>query len=315
MAAAGVLALAGVAALLLASSDASRAREEAAALAMLHELRDMDARRDAEAQRMTSLSAIAPSAPDREPQIARILDELGQAGPRRALGAALEPIRAAMMEKQAAHEALRQAHGETLEAMEAATAALAHLVAEAPAARAREPQLAEAAAVLAAHAERIRAVSRTADIESPEAVERALEVPLATLAPIAGAADLRLAQAGERAEAAAREFLRARGREAQAWRRFASIDGGQRIEATAQALSRSIAEALEGLGHSRAYGVAGAAGLLIALGYLAWRLAAAGATLRAANQDLERRLAERTRALQRYRPAHRREARGRRHGP
>jgi signal transduction histidine kinase len=298
--AAAALALLGLLVFLFVKTDASHYRDEAAALALLRELKDVDTRWDVDAVRMTdALSGAAVTVADRAPIIARILHELGQPGPREALGTRYEPIRAGVIEKQEAFRALQQAHGETLKAIEAAGQALAGLVAEAPAARAREPHLAEATGTLAAHAERIRALLRTADIESPETLERAIEVPLATLAPIARAADPRLAQMAARAEAGAREFLRARAAEARVWRKFAFLTVGPRMERTAQEFLRAIANSLEERNRWRAYLVAYAAALLIGLGYLASRLVAADAALRAANQDLERRVAERTAELTR----------------
>lgn len=298
--AAAALALLGLLVFLFVKTDASHYRDEAAALALVRELKDVDTRWDVDALRMTdALSGAAPPLPDRGPIIARILHELGQTGPREALGPLYEPIRAGVVEKQAAFRGLIKAHGDTLASIEAAREALAALVAQAPAAKARDPRLAEAAAALAAHAERIRALARTADIEAPEALERALEAPLAMLAPMATATDPRMAQAATRAEAAARDFLRARGAEAQAWRTFAFLTVGPRMERAAQELSRSIANSLEDRNRWRAYLVAYAAALLIGLGYVASRLVAADAALRAANQELERRVAERTAELTR----------------
>ena len=298
--AAAALALLGLLVFLFVKTDASHYRDEAAALALVRELKDVDTRWDVDALRMTdALSGAAPPLPDRGPIIARILHELGRPGPRDALGTLYEPIRAGVVEKQAAFRGLLKAHGDTLASIEAAREALAVLVAQAPAAKARDPRLAEAAAALAAHAERIRALVRTADIEAPEALERALEAPLATLAPMATATDPRMAQAATRAEAAARDFLRVRGAEAQAWRTFAFLTVGPRMERAAQELSRSIANSLEDRNRWRAYLVAYAAALLIGLGYVASRLVAADAALRAANQDLERRVAERTAELSR----------------
>jgi len=298
--AAAALALLGLLVFLFVKTDASQYRDEAAALSLLRELKDVDTRWDVDALRLTdALSGAAHPVPDRGPILGRILQELGQPGPREALGPRYEPIRAGVVEKQAAFGALVQAHADTLKAIEAASEALATLVSEAPAAKAREPRLAEAAAGLAAHAERIRAAVRTADIESPKTLERALEAPLATLAPIARAADPRLAQAAAASETAARDFLRARAAETQAWRKFAFLTVGPRMERAAQELSRSIANSLEERNRWRAYLVAYAAALLIGLGYAASRLVAADAALRAANQDLERRVAERTAELTR----------------
>ena len=93
--AAAALALLGLLVFLFVKPDASHYRDEAAALALVRELKDVDTRWDVDALRMTdALSGAAPPLPDRGPIIARILHELGQPGPREALGPLYEPIRA-----------------------------------------------------------------------------------------------------------------------------------------------------------------------------------------------------------------------------
>jgi two-component system, NtrC family, sensor kinase len=293
------LVLLAVLVFLFLKTDLSRYRTESNALALLRELRDVDTRRDLDALRLTDALAAAPEVPDRAPIIARILHELDRPGTREAMGPRLAAIRAGMTEKQAAFDVLRKLHAQTLEAMSASSEALSAVVAEGPAAKARDPGAAEAAAALASNAEGILAALRTADIESPAALERAVEARLATLSPMAQATDSRLAAAAAGAERSAREFLRARGAEAEAWRRFAFLTVGARVERATQELSGSMAAALEARDRWRAYLVAYAAALIVGLGYVALRLLAADAALRAANEQLERRVAERTAELTR----------------
>jgi two-component system, NtrC family, sensor kinase len=292
--------LVGALVFLFVKTDASRYRDASQALARLRELKDVDMRWDLDALRLANgLSAPAPFVPDRGPIIARILQELDQPGTRDALGPRLATIRAGIVEKQQAFGALRSRHADSLKAIASVGDAFAAFVAEVPAARARDPRAAQAGAALVSQAERILAALRTADIESHGDLERAVEARLATLAPMAQGVDPRLANAAARGEQVAREFLRARGAESEAWRRFAFLTAGARIEMASQDLSKAIATALEERDRWRAYLAAYAAALLVGLGYLAARLLAADAALRTANEQLERRVAERTAELTR----------------
>jgi len=78
---------------------------------------------------------------------------------------------------------------------------------------------------------------------------------------------------------------------------FARLATGARIEQAAQALSREIESALAQRERYRVYLFAYAGVLLILLAWLAARILAAQRALRAANENLERRVLERTREL------------------
>jgi two-component system, NtrC family, sensor kinase len=78
---------------------------------------------------------------------------------------------------------------------------------------------------------------------------------------------------------------------------FAQLTAGPRIEQTAQTLSREVEAALAQRERYRVYLFAYAGALLVLLAWLAARIYAAQRALRAANENLERRVRERTQEL------------------
>src|SRR5687767_14286064 len=85
-------------------------KDQAQAISLLRELRDVDARWDADALRLANDLAGKPSVPDRSAFVARILNELERGGAKAALGSQLGELRAGMASKQEAYAALRKAH-------------------------------------------------------------------------------------------------------------------------------------------------------------------------------------------------------------
>jgi two-component system NtrC family sensor kinase len=125
----------------------------------------------------------------------------------------------------------------------------------------------------------------------------AMEQRLATLRPEAAAIDPALAASAAAAEAAGHAFLAARGAEAAAWRKFSFHTLGGRIELASRTVSKAIADGLDEAERWRTYLFFYAASLLIVIGYLAARVTATQRELRRANEDLEKRVSERTRDL------------------
>jgi signal transduction histidine kinase len=273
-------------------------KDQLQAVSLLRELRDVDARWDADALRVANDLSGKASIPDRTPIVNRIFNELGQGGAKAALGAQLDQLRAGMAQKQQAFAALRQAHDRSLEAIAAAREALGSAATEAAAARAREPRNGEKVAAFIAQVENLRAGIRAADIESQDEAARELAPALAIVPAAAAALDPRLAQAAERARQAASDVLAARAAEAQAWRKFSFFTVGARADLMAQTLSHGIEGALDDKDRWRAYLVFYAIALLIGVGYLGSKVTAAQAALVQANELLEARVAERTKELE-----------------
>jgi len=292
-------ALLGTLAFLFVKTQSAGYKDDAQALALLRELRDMDAGWDVDGMRLANdFNPTQASVADRSRIVSRIFQELEHGAARTSAGSQIPALRAGMAEKQVAFRALRAAHGQSLESLVAAREALAHLVTQAATSRARNPTALEAAAALVGQVEQLRGALRAADIEATAEIERDLEPRLATLVPAALAADPQAAQAAGRAEAAAREFLAIRAAEAQAWRRFSFLTVGARIELLARTLSKSIEASLEDKDRWRVYLFAYAAALLIGVVYLVMRVLTTQAKLREANDSLEKRVAERTRDLE-----------------
>ncbi len=290
--------LLGVLVFLFVKTEVGTYKAEMRSLSLLHELRDLDMRWDAEARRLADdLAPEAAATPDFSAVFARIFQEMEQPDARRVLHDTAGALRSGIAEKQAALHAGAERHAQSRKALAAAREALRALAAEVPAAKARNPRAAEALAAIAGNAEHLDAVLGASDIESAADLGRDVERRLATLVPAARLADPAVAGAAAAAEAAAREFVRARAAEAEAWRRFSFLTVGARIGLAARDLSRSIEVTLNEKDRWRVYLVAYAAALLIGLGYLMTRLMAADRALRAANEDLEARVAERTRDL------------------
>ena len=292
-------ALLGTLAFLFAKTQSSGYKDDAHAVALLRELRDMDTRWDLDGLRVANDFSPNPvPVPNRGTVIARIFQELEHGPGRAAVGAQIPALRAGMSEKEAAFRALRSAHAQTLDALRTARESYSTLLVDAAAARAREGAGADRAAALVTQVEQLRAALRGADIEGHADVERTVEARLALLVPAAGALDSRAVESARQAEAATRQFLAARGTEAAAWRKFTFITVGGRVELLARTLSKSIEAALDERDRWRAYLLAYALALLIGVAYLTARVIATQGALTEANRTLERRVTERTRELE-----------------
>ena len=292
-------ALLGTLAFLFAKTQSAGYKDDANALALLRELRDMDTRWDMDGLRVANdFGDTQGLVADRSFILARIFQEIEHGSGRAAMGSQAPALRAAMAEKQAAFRSLRDAHARSMDALEAARESLATLATESAASKGRDPRAVERVAALMTQIEQLLAAIRIADIESQADIERALEVRLATLVPAAAVADPTRADAGRRAEAATRAFLAARAAEADAWRKFSFLTVGARAELLIRALSKSIEAALDDKDRWRVYLFAYAAALLIGVGHLGMRVISTQAQLREANEQLERRVAERTRDLE-----------------
>jgi two-component system NtrC family sensor kinase len=268
------------------------------AVSLLRELRDADARWDADALRLANDLGSKPAIPDRAPVIGRILNELERGGAKAALATQLGQLRAGMASKQQAFTALRGAHDRSLESIGAARDALTAAASEGAAVRARDPRNAEKVSGLLAQLEHIRAGIRLADIEGQDRIARELGSALAIAPAAAQSIDPGLARAAERARQAASEALAARATEAEAWRKFSFFTVGSRAELMSQTLAREVDGALDDKDRWRAYLFAYAIALLIGVAYLGSRVSATQAELRQANELLEARVAERTRELE-----------------
>ena len=293
---AGAALLMGLLLFLFAKTQSADHQNYAEALALLRELRDLDARWDNDAARLANdVTHAAPAVPDRAIVFGRILQELSQEPSRAAIGERVVALRTGFAEKQGAYRALRDRHEISHAAFGLARDDLDALFMQASARQRAHP----AAANVLAQVEQLRHGLRGATIDASGGVDESLQAPLATLAAAAARLDPLLTEAARRAESSARTFVAARRDEAMAWRRFAYMPAGARVELTAREVTLALEAALDEKDRWRAYLVFYAAALLVGVGYLAVRVVSARRALETANEQLEQRVAERTAELSR----------------
>ncbi len=267
------------------------------ALALLREMKDLDTRWDVDAQRIANQFAPAlASSPDRGRMIARSLRDLEREGARPDFSSQVRGLHVGLAEKETAFQRLRDAHLQSLGAFGRLDEAIRSLV-QLAAARSNARGPGRGSPLLVTLAEHLRSDLQRPDIETFTARSSALERRIATLRLEATAIDPALGSAAAESDAAGRAFLEARNAEALAWRKFSFLTLGSRIELAARTYSKAIEDSLDEKDRWRVYLFYYAAALLIGVGYLAMRVASAQRQLREANEDLEKRVSERTRDL------------------
>ncbi len=296
MAAAAAMLL-GTLVFLFAKTSGIDFKNDSHALGLLREMKDLDTRWDVDAQRIANAFAAAPAAsPDRGRMIARSLRDLEREGARSDFSPQVRGLNLGLAEKEAAFQRLRDAHLQSLNAFGRLDEAMRNLV-QLAAARANAPGAGRGSPLLVTLVELLRGDLQRPDIETFPARARALERRIATLRLDAVAIDRALAGAAAEGETAGRAFLEARNAEALAWRKFSFLTLGSRIELAARTYSKAIEDTLDEKDQWRVYLFYYAAALLVGLGYLTMRVASTQRQLREANEDLEKRVSERTRDL------------------
>ena len=284
--------LLGTLAFLFSRTEAIDFKRDAETLSLLRELKDLDARWDADASRYSTILSPGPAVADRGPMLARILRELERASGRPEVEAALPAIKEGMAGKSAAWESLRKRHAKSLETLAAAQSASAALASDANFMRLSDPRRADRHAALSAEAQLL-----FLSIRATDGLDGALRARLATLGEAAREAAPSLADQGARTQAALQAFADARTAEREEAQKFGFLTVGGRVDLLTQTISRSVQASLEDKERWRVYLFFYAAALLIGVGWLAARVFAAQAALREANESLEKRVAERTREL------------------
>ncbi|QJR09156.1 Adaptive-response sensory-kinase SasA [Usitatibacter rugosus] len=291
------IALLGTLVFLFVRTAGFDARRDSDSANLLRELRALDLRLDGDAGRLTNdYSAAQPPAIDRSAVIARVLRELEQrAGPE--LSQKVPGLREGMDQKLAALRALRTEHGNSVAALQVAEEAISRLSTEAATARRKNPSLAQASFAIEAQAEALRFRLRDAGVDTHSEDARTLDPVLLKLRAATALPDASVVSAGAGADAAARSFVAALAREADASRKVLFHSIGSRIELTANQLSRTVDMQLDDQQRWRTYLFFYAAALLVIVGYLGTRVVAGQALLRSANEGLEKRVGERTSEL------------------
>lgn len=273
-------------------------KSDAQALGLLREMKDLDTRWDADALGIANTFAPA-SVPivDRGPLVSRLLKELEASAPRDAFAGQLRGLRSDLAEKDAAFNTLRATHTRTLESLKGLDESLRQLAQVAAARSTASRGANRGPGVVAAMVDQLRSDMQRPDVETFEARAPSIERRIATLRLEAVEIDPMLGGAAASAERAARAFLAARTDEAAAWRKFSFLTLGSRIELAARSYAKAIENALDEKDRWRVYLLFYAGALLIVIGYLGTRIAQAQGELRRANEDLEKRVSERTRDL------------------
>jgi signal transduction histidine kinase len=272
-------------------------KHDAQALSLLREMRDLDKHWDDDAARIANdFAGPGASQADFAAMIARTLQELERGAQRDSFRKELQQLRGGLADKDRAYRALRDAHTRSIAAAREMDEALGDLARLAAARSAASRGAGRSLLGVAGLAEQLRSdINRR--LETFAARLPALEQRVATIRLEAAASDASLADAASSAESAGRAFLGARAAEDAAWRRFSFLTLGGRIELSARTLSTAMETSFDEKDRWRVYLFVYALALLIATGYLAARVATTQAQLRRANEDLEKRVSERTRDL------------------
>jgi two-component system, NtrC family, sensor kinase len=252
-------------------------KNDAQALSLLREMKDLDGHWDDEVRRQADdFSAVAPRS-DFGSMMGRILAELDRAPAGDAFRKDLAQLRTGLGEKAAAARAAEAAHARSREAVDAMHASLAAL---------------EHAGGGSADAAKQLDLDIRRRLETFAARAPLIEARVASLAPQA-----RADAGAQRLREASAAFVSARADELKAFNHFSFLTLGGRIDLSTRTLAAAIERLLDEKERWRTYLFAYALALLIASAYLAVRVASAQAALRRANEDLEQRVAERTRDL------------------
>jgi signal transduction histidine kinase len=264
-------------------------KNDAQALSLLRELKDLDNHWDDDVRRQAD--DFGPAAPqsDFAAMMARTLAQMDRIPGNNTFRGELVKLRSSLDEKTRAGAAVRAAHDKSRDTAQSLQAALGEIEQSAGRGKAARTSLA------AEHARQLIQNSR-GRIETYETRRPVMEQRLATLIAQARSESVP-APAIERTRASGEAFLAARGSEFAAWRKFSFLTLGGRIDLATRTVAASVDRTLDEKDRWRAYLFAYALALLIATGYLGFRFFASQAELRRANEELERRVSERTRDL------------------
>lgn len=267
--AAGILL--GALAFLFVKTAGVDVKNEARAMSLLREMKDLDGHWDDEVTRLAD--DFSPPTPhsDFAAMMSRSLAELERVPAGGEFRKELARLRGGLAEKGLAARVVQESHERSRAAAGAFQASLEAIEA---------PGKASPAAALQAK-------------QLLEDIPRRLE----TFPSRAKSFPERLAALPAAARTAGEAFVAARSAEHAAWSRFSFLTVGGRIDLTTRTLAASIDRLLDEKDRWRAYLFAYALALLIAASYLAVRVVSTQAELRRANDELERRVSERTRDL------------------
>ena len=269
-------------------------------LAALRELKEFDSRWDVDILRVhTEVTPPQSLPPDQGATLARIERELTAAS--EALGSpvlarGLPDLAAAISQKAAMLEKFRQANAVARQALAEVVASdveIAGLV------RGSWRDFRERERLVAAESASVNLIAESQRYYFTPSDERraVIESILADLRKAGPRVPPALRSGLERLDRRVRELLETKPAEQALFARLNFMTAGPRIDSVTAAFSRELEAALLEQEFYRSYLVAYSGALLILIGYLATRLIASYRLLNIANEELERRVVERTREL------------------
>jgi len=280
-----------------AGTDFKRQNE---VLALLRELKEIDSRWDVEILRVHTELALPPAPlPDHRAAAARIQRELTAASAELgslALARGLPDLGTAFSQKAEMLDQFKKANAATREALAqvvASEAEIAGLV------RGSWQDFRERERLVAAESAAVQLIAECQRYYfTPSAERRKLVEAILTDLRKAGPRLPRALREGlNRLDGRAGQLLEAKPAEQVLFTRLGFMTAGPRVDSLTGAFSRELEATLLDQAFYRSYLVAYAGALLILIGYLAMRLLASYRLLNAANEELERRVIERTREL------------------
>jgi len=269
-------------------------------LAQLRELKEIDVRWDADLWRMHSEFAASPAGgPDSGAALARLgrdLTATGQTLGNPTLAGGLPDLLNSFRQKAEMVDKYRKASS-------VAKLALSHVMESdkeiAGLIRGAWQDFRERERLVAAESTAIQVIAEGQRyyFAPSEAQRKQVETVIADLRQSAARLPHALQSGVQRLDDHVQQLLGAKPTEQELFQKLAFLTAGPRVDALTAALSRDLEATLAEQERYRAYLVAYACALLIMLGYLAMRLIASYRLIQAANEELERRVVERTREL------------------
>ncbi|HUF81170.1 MAG TPA: ATP-binding protein [Burkholderiales bacterium] len=298
--AAACLLLAGILGYLYFKTQGPDIKRSGEVLAALRAMKHIDARWDVDMLRSRTEPTPQPvPSPDDRAELARLQKDLASAA--RAIGSplltrALPELASAFSQKAEMVERHKKA---AVAARQALARVLASDVEIAGLVRGSWQDFREHDRLVAAESTAVQAIAEAQRYHyAPgEAQRKLVEAVASDLRQAAGRLPPALGEGLLRLEGHVQELLAARPVEEELFARLTFLTGGARVDSLTAAYSRELESGLGRQEFYRAYLIAYAGALLVLLAYLATRLIASYRLLNRANEELERRVAERTREL------------------
>jgi len=298
--AAGTVALAATLGFLYYKTQGADFKRQNEALGLLRELKEIDVRWDVEIRRTRSdFSQPQTLSPDPEAALARIERALAAAAQTLdspVLKGGLPDLTSAFSQKAGMMERFKQANAaakQSLSQVLASDAEIAGLV------RGSWQDFRERERLVAAESAAVQLIAETQNyyFVAGDKQFKLIETVAADLRRAAPRLPPALRDGLNRLDARVKQLLVAKAGEQELFEKLSFLTAGPRVDSLTGAFSRELEAALVEQELYRAYLVAYSGALLILLGYLATRLIASYRLLNAANEELERRVVERTREL------------------